>query len=150
MLFGNPKTKTPKLKVHLLVKFHTKVIIYLSTFIYLCKSEWKKLLHYLKILDFAIFAIFNHFCEIYTRKRIKTTKSRNQIPAKLNPCQVWDSLFPNIWSKYDIDNRTLHISTYSNEIRVSETYLITIEFINNRKTDIQWDFRFFYLLKSQN
>ena len=36
----------------------------------------------------------------------------------------------------------LHISTFSNEVRVSVTYLITIALINNRKIDSQWDFRF--------
>ena len=39
--------------------------------------------------------------------------------------------------QYDIDTRMLHISTYSHEIRVSVTYLITITLINNRKIDIQ-------------
>ena len=36
-------------------------------------------------------------------------------------------------------------STGNHEIRVSVTYLITITSINNRKTDIQWDFHFFLL-----
>ena len=27
--------------------------------------------------------------------------------AKSNTCRVWDSLFPNIWSKYDIDGRMI-------------------------------------------
>ena len=47
----------------------------------------------------------------------------------------------------DIDTRISLISTYSNEITVSVTYLITITLINNRKTDTQRDFRFLYLLK---
>ena len=37
----------------------------------------------------------------------------------------------------DIDTCILHISAYSNEIRVSVTCLITITLINNRKIDIQ-------------
>ena len=75
-------------------------------------------------------------------KSFKTTKPQCQITAKLNTCRVWDSLFPNIWSKYDIDTCILHIFTYSKEIRVSVTCLITIAMINNRKIDTQWDFSF--------
>ena len=61
--------------------------------------------------------------------------SRNFVPAqfqnrkiaKLNTrkiitCRIWDSLFLNIWSKYDIDTRISHISTYSNDIRVFVTF----------------------------
>ena len=77
-------------------------------------------------------------------------KSQNQKIAKLNTCRVWDSLFPNIWSMHYVDTRISRISTYSNEIRVSVTYLIIITLINNRKIDIQWDFRFLFLLKSWN
>ena len=36
---------------------------------------------------------------------------------------------------YDIDTRILHISIYSNGVRVSVIYLITISLIKNRKTD---------------
>ena len=55
-----------------------------------------------------------------------------------------DLLFPDIWSKYDIDTIP-HVFTYSNKIRVSVTYLITITFNNNRKNVIRWDFlSYFY------
>ena len=68
-----------------------------------------------------------------------------------NTSRVWDSIFPNIWLKYDIDTRISHISISGNEIRVSVTYLVTITLINNRKkNDIQGDFRFLILLKSRN
>ena len=58
--------------------------------------------------------------------------------------------FFNISPKYDIDTRISHISTYSNEIRVSVTYLISITLINNKKIDIQGDLRFLILLKLGN
>ena len=64
------------------------------------------------------------------------------MPPKLNTCRVWDSLFPNIWSKYDIDTCISHMSTYSNKIRVSVTYLITNTLINNRKINFPSDFSF--------
>ena len=64
------------------------------------------------------------------------------MPPKLNTCRVWDSLFPNIWSKYDTDTCISHMSTYSNKIRVSVTYLITNTLINNRKINIPSDFSF--------
>ena len=63
--------------------------------------------------------------------------------------------FPNIWSKDDIDTCISHIPTYSNKIRVSETYLRTIKLINNRKIqwdiqwDIHWDFCFFYFYRNR-
>ena len=55
-----------------------------------------------------------------------------------------NTLFPNIWSKYDINTRISHISTNINEIRVSVTYLISPTLINKRKIAIQWDFRFLF------
>ena len=58
--------------------------------------------------------------------------------------EVDNSLFPNIWSKYDINTRISHISTNINEIRVSVTYLITPTLINKRKIANQWDFRFLF------
>ena len=83
-------------------------------------------------------------------RSFKTAKSRSKIPTKLNTCRVWDSLFPNIWSKYGYC--ILHISTYSHDIRVSVTYLITATSINNRTIDIRWDFCFLFvvLAKSKN
>ena len=62
--------------------------------------------------------------------------AKSNIP-KLSTCRVWDSLSPIIWSKYDIDTRVSHMPTYSDEIRASVTYLITITLINNRKIDTQ-------------
>ena len=59
-------------------------------------------------------------------------KTANYKIAKLSTIQIWDSLFPNIWSKYDIDTHILDISTYGNEIRISVT-LITIAFITNTR-----------------
>ena len=55
-----------------------------------------------------------------------------------------NTLFPNIWSKYDINTRISHISTNINEIRVSVTYLISPTLINKRKIAIQWEFRFLF------
>ena len=69
-----------------------------------------------------IMTIFAKFC---TCKKYQNNKN-----TKLNTCQVWDSLFPNIWSKYDIDTCILHISINSYEIRVSVTYLIPITLIS--------------------
>ena len=46
---------------------------------------------------------------------------------------------------YDIDVRISHISTSSNKIRVSVTYLITITLISNRKIHIQWDVWFLHI-----
>ena len=57
---------------------------------------------------------------------------------------VDNTLFPNIWSKYDINTRISHISTNINEIRVSVTYLISPTLINKRKIAIQWEFRFLF------
>ena len=48
------------------------------------------------------------FAKLCTQKSFKNHKI-----AELNSCRVWDSLFPNIWSKYDIDDRISHISTNS-------------------------------------
>ena len=60
-------------------------------------------------------------------------KFQNHKTTKLNTCQVWDSLFPNIWSGCGFDTRISHISSYRNKIGVSVTYLITITLINDRK-----------------
>ena len=97
---------------------------------------------YLKNIKFCDFRDFWPLLRYFLpAKSFKTTKSQNYIPTKLNTVRVWDSLFPNIGSKYNIDTRISHISTYSNKTRVSVTYLITITLINNRQTDIQWGFR---------
>ena len=60
------------------------------------------------------------------------------------PAEVDNSLFPNTWSKYDINTRISYISTNINEVRVSVTYLITLTLINKRKIAIQWEFRFLF------
>ena len=78
----------------------------------------------LKILNFATFAIFDHFAKVCTREKFQN-------------CKIAIKYLPSLRSKHDIDNHMSHISTYSNEIRVSVTYLITITLINNRKIDIQ-------------
>ena len=101
----------------------------------------------MKVLYFAIFAIFD---QLYPQKVSKPQNREIKYPKKWNTCRVWNSLFPKIWTKYDIDIRTWHISTYSNEIRISVTYLIKITLINNRKINIPWDFRFLFSLKLQN
>ena len=46
--------------------------------------------------------------------------------------------------------RVINQSTYSNEIRVYVTYLITTILINNRKIDIRWDLSFLFLVKLRN
>ena len=106
----------------------------------------------LKVLSFTgiKFCDFRNFWPFWRNFVLYPRKVSNHKIAKLNSCRVWDSIFPNIWSKNYVDTRILRISTYSNEIRVSVTYLITITLINNRKIDIQWDFRFLFLLKSRN
>ena len=112
-------------------------------------SAWKVLsFPGVKSRDFRDFWTFPQ--KFVPAKSLKTTKSRNQTIEKLNTCRVRDFIFPNIWSKYDIDTLISHTSTYSNKIRVSVTYLIKIALISNRKIDIQWDFRFSLLLKSRN
>ena len=100
---------------------------------------------YLKDIKICDFCNSDHFREIFYPGKV--SKPQN---CELNTCPVWDSLFSNIWSKYDIDTRISQISSYSNEIRVSVTYLITITLISNRKVDIQRDFRFLFLMKSRN
>ena len=77
-----------------------------------------------------------HFREILFPRKVSKKKN-------LNTCQVWDYLSLNIWSKYDIDTCVLYMSTYINGIRVFVIYLITNTLIDNRKIDIQWDFRVF-------
>ena len=91
-----------------------------------------------KSLNFAGIKLHNlrgfwPFREILYHWSFKTTKSRSHIPVKLKTYRVWDSVFPNISSKYDIS-----ISVYSNKNRISVTYLITITLINNRKIDMEW------------
>ena len=98
-----------------------------------------------RVLNFAIFVIFFHFAKFSTCKKFQNHKI-----AKLNICRVWDSPFPNVWSKYDIDTRTSHVSTYSNENRVLVTYSIIVTLIRNRKIKIQSDFRFLFLLNLWN
>ena len=90
------------------------------------------------------FSILVKFC---TCEKFRNHKIAKLIHTKCNTCQVWDYLFPNIWSKYDINTHMSYISAYSHETRVSVTYLITITSINNRKIDIQWDICFLFLLK---
>ena len=51
---------------------------------------------------------------------------------RLDTRGIWDSLFPNIWSKYDIDTRIWRLSACNNEIRVSVTTLITIALIHKK------------------
>ena len=104
-----------------------------------------KVQFYSSILHFVIFAVFDHFCKILFREQFQ-----NHEIVKLNICRVWDSLFPNIWSKHEIGPRISHISTCSHYIRVPVTYLITFTLINNRNINIKWDFRFLFLLKSRN
>ena len=88
---------------------------------------------------------FSIFAKFSTCKKFQNHKI-----AKLNICRVWDSPFPNVWSKYDIDTRTSHVSTYSNENRVLVTYSIIVTLIRNRKIKIQSDFRFLFLLNLWN
>ena len=102
---------------------------------------------YVKVSNFAIFEIFDHFREIFYPRKQQNQEinyQQNEIPGAFEIL-----FFPNIWSKYDIDTRILHISTgilhistYSNEIRVSVTYLITITLIKSRKIDMQGDCSF--------
>ena len=102
---------------------------------------------YVKVSNFAIFEIFDHFREIFYPRKQQNQEinyQQNEIPGAFEIL-----FFPNIWSKYDIDTRILHISTYNNEIRLSVTYL-TITLISNSKIDIQWDFCLLFLLKSSN
>ena len=115
-----------------------------------------KILKILKILNFAGIT----FCNFYNfwpflqnsgpAKSFKTTKSRNSKPAKLNTCWAWDLCFLIFDQILDNDTCISHLFTYSNEIRVSVTYLTTITLINNRKIDIQWDFPFLFLMKLRN
>ena len=71
--------------------------------------------------------------------------SRSFVPVKLNTCQVCDFLFPNILILIPVHRTSLPSVT---KFRVSETYLITITLINNRK--IEWDVRFLFFLKLRN
>ena len=92
----------------------------------------------LKLLNFA-YIIFREFCDFwpFSLNYVPAYSFENHKIAKLNTCQLWNSLFPNIWSKYDIDTRISRVLRKANEIRYSVTYLITITLINNRKFDIQ-------------
>ena len=105
----------------------------------------------LKAIKFGgnLISWFPHFLTIFTKFCTHEKFQNNEI-SKLNTCRVWDFLFPNIWWKYDIDIRISHVSTYSNKTRVSVTCMMTITLINNRKSDIQWDFRLLFSLKSRN
>ena len=57
----------------------------------------------LKVLKFAIFAIFDHFAKDCTREKFQNYK-------------IAIKHLPSLRSKYDIDTHMSHISTYSNEI----------------------------------
>ena len=112
-----------------------------------------KILKILKILNFAgiTFCNFWPFSQnSMPAKSLKITKSRNSKPAKLNTCWAWDHYFLIFDQILDNDTCISHLFTYSNEIRVSVTYLITITLINNRKIDIQWDFSVLFLMKLWN
>ena len=91
--------------------------------------------------------IFAKFC---TGKKFQNLQIEKLNTHWIKYLPSWDSLFPNIWSKYDTDIGILHISIYGIEIRVSVTYLIPITLISNRNIDIQWDFCFLFLVKSRN
>ena len=106
---------------------------------------FSKIISTLKALNFAIFAIFDHYHEMLYHKNFQNHKI-----AKLNTAEFEILFFLMFWSKYDIDTRMSHISTYGDEIRVSVTYLITITLINNEKTDTRWDFRFLFSMKSRD
>ena len=99
---------------------------------------WHILQRYLKGIKFQGYYIswFSRFLTIFAKFCFRV-KFQNLKIAKLNACRVCSSLFPNIWSKHDIDTRILRASSCSNETRVSVPYLITITLINNTKIDTQ-------------
>ena len=85
------------------------------------------ILWYLKVLHFAIFAIFDRFREILYPRKV----SKLQI-VKLNTRKVKNLpslrfFFSYIWSNYDIDNRTSHASTYTNKLTYLPTITLAIE-----------------------
>ena len=71
------------------------------------------------------------FAKFWTRVKFQKYNIAKLIPAKLNTCQIWDSLFPNIWSRFDIIATRVSRVYVNNKIWVS--YLITITLINDRK-----------------
>ena len=102
--------------------------------------------NYLKGIQFCNFRNFKPFSQIFVPVK-KVSKPQNREIKYLSSLRYF---FCNIGWEYDIDTRISHVSTYSNEIRVFVTYLITFRLINNRKIDIEWDFRFLFSLKSRN
>ena len=96
----------------------------------------------LTVLNLAIFTIFDYFCKILYLQKVSNPQNR-----KIKYLMSLRFSFPNTWSKFYADNGISQTFTYSNKIRVSETYLITATLINNRKIDIQWDFH--YLLNTR-
>ena len=79
----------------------------------------------LRVFDFWSFS-----WSFVNAKSFKTTKRVSNL--KLSKRDV-DSLFPNMLPKHDVDTHISPFSTYSNEIRVPVTYLITVIWINNKK-----------------
>ena len=77
---------------------------------------------YLKGIKFRSIRDFWPFSPNFYPWKVSKPQNREiKYPRNLNTCRLWDSLFPNIWSKYDVDTHISHISTYSN---ISVTYLI--------------------------
>ena len=139
---------------HHLLKDSINIIVFFYVWCY--SSRESSIWDYFKGVKFDRYNIsrFSQFLTIFAkfcyRGKFQDHKIAKLNTAKLNTYRAWHSLFLNIWSKSDIHTHISCVSTYSNEIGVSVTYLITITLINNRKIDIQWDFCFILLLKSQN
>ena len=73
------------------------------------------------VLNFVIFAIFDHFRNIFYQRKVSKPPQNCHKIAKLNT------------HKIGIDTCILHISTNSNEIRGYLIYLITITLLKKEK-----------------
>ena len=94
-----------------------------------------------KILNFAIFAIFDHFRKnLYSWKVSKPQNREIKYPRNLIPAK-FEIIFFLIF-----DQSMILIPAY----RISLLIVDTITLINNRKIDTQREFRFLFLLKSRN